>query len=302
MPWHPPSWRMVVWACMMVALCAGQAVASAAPQRASITDLGRPTNAVPQYVPLGGFQRRGPVLRSGHKPELLFIGTQPDENSAAERWPLVKALTQFGTLTGAKSSTARYCSLDKDRSLLCTPPYPYWRDYPTFNLSHARYTSTYLTFVHKDLIDRDLHVFQTPSRSQRALMTRYLRMPAHPSKDVLMHLAVNNGYPVNKDVFPLVSVGGYLQSGVDVAVPGAMTALPPPSATAASPFAANVTFSSVQATLRTGKSVHRTPVSLVHDYNAEANLITALICHADGKKPRSVCSRPAVKSILKHVK
>jgi hypothetical protein len=40
----------------------------------------------------------------------------------------------------------------------------------------------------------------------------------------------------------------------------------------------------------------------VEDVNAEANIITAFVCHADGHKPVSVCSRPVVKRILKYVK
>jgi hypothetical protein len=36
--------------------------------------------------------------------------------------------------------------------------------------------------------------------------------------------------------------------------------------------------------------------------NAETNIITALICHADGGRPGSVCRRGAIKQILKHVR
>jgi hypothetical protein len=41
---------------------------------------------------------------------------------------------------------------------------------------------------------------------------------------------------------------------------------------------------------------------LVTDVNAEANIITALICHADGRRPANVCGRAVIKQILKHVK
>jgi hypothetical protein len=40
----------------------------------------------------------------------------------------------------------------------------------------------------------------------------------------------------------------------------------------------------------------------VEDVNAEASIITALICHADGERPSSVCKRPTIEAILKDVK
>jgi hypothetical protein len=63
----------------------------------------------------------------------------------------------------------------------------------------------------------------------------------------------------------------------------------------------SMTFAQVQSALISGKEPWSNS-TLVADVNAEANAITALICHADGKKPASVCSRPAIKVILKHVK
>jgi hypothetical protein len=50
----------------------------------------------------------------------------------------------------------------------------------------------------------------------------------------------------------------------------------------------------------TGKDPAGTNV--VEDVNAEANIITALICHADGERSSNVCKRPTVEAILKHVK
>ena len=63
-----------------------------------------------------------------------------------------------------------------------------------------------------------------------------------------------------------------------------------------------LSFAQVQQTLRTGKSVGGAPDTLVSDTNAETNIITALICHADGRKPAKVCNRAVIRSMLKHVK
>lgn len=59
-----------------------------------------------------------------------------------------------------------------------------------------------------------------------------------------------------------------------------------------------------------GKSFHTVqaglkrdaPAGFVHDINAEANVITAYLCRADGGKPAATCTRPAVKQILRAVK
>jgi len=41
---------------------------------------------------------------------------------------------------------------------------------------------------------------------------------------------------------------------------------------------------------------------LVSGINAETNILVALICHADGGKPSSVCAAHTVQGLLKHVK
>jgi hypothetical protein len=57
----------------------------------------------------------------------------------------------------------------------------------------------------------------------------------------------------------------------------------------------------VQRALATG-SEPSTLSHLVEDVTAEANVISALVCHADGMNPKSVCGRPMITDILKHVK
>lgn len=59
-----------------------------------------------------------------------------------------------------------------------------------------------------------------------------------------------------------------------------------------------------------GKSFHAVqtglqrdaPAGFVHDINGEANVITAYLCRADGGKPVTACTRPAVRQILSVVK
>lgn len=49
-------------------------------------------------------------------------------------------------------------------------------------------------------------------------------------------------------------------------------------------------FTSVREQLRNG-----TPSTLTHEINAEANALTAIMCHADGMQPQSACERPVIK-------
>ncbi len=80
-------------------------VVGALPAMAASTNpnLGPPTNtfSANPYFPLSGFQKTGPDLRSHGLPELLWIGTAwlGDPDSDWERWPVIKALEQFGTFS-----------------------------------------------------------------------------------------------------------------------------------------------------------------------------------------------------------
>jgi hypothetical protein len=64
----------------------------------------------------------------------------------------------------------------------------------------------------------------------------------------------------------------------------------------------NLPFAVIQQSLQRGKSVGGAVPTLVPDVNAEANIITALICHADARHPASLCARPAIRAILQNVR
>jgi len=242
----------------------------------SITDLGRPSSAPGQlYFPLGGFHHSAIDAASHGKAELVFIGTLWDRGSALERWSVVKALDQFGTLSNVTAST------DVE-----------WTgaDVATFDWSQAGYRSPYLTFIHFDVNDRNKQIFQRPSGIAEALVRRY----APP----LVAAA-----PIEYSKIPLVAVGTYLQTASRIMVYGSLerTIVPTPGGQyPGDATLAPLSFSEVQQALIQAKD----PPSMdtVENVNAETNIITALICHADGKKPASVCGRPVIKTILKSVK
>lgn len=145
-------WRFLSLSSLVVLLSAAVFLPSVVPVSAESdsSDLGKPTNAVPQFVPLGGFMHKGPNLRRYGLPQVPFIGTQVDPLSAAERWAVVKALDQFGVLSGVtpNSSLSRTDQHDQQYG-----PTIDNQPIPTFNWAHAHYRSRYLVFEHRGLLD-----------------------------------------------------------------------------------------------------------------------------------------------------
>lgn len=300
----------------LLLLAPGVAVAGS-----NILNLGKPvdiqsTNA---YFPLSGFHRINTKLRLHGKPELLFMGAQgPSDKISVERWPLVKALEQFGTLSGVKA-VERGCVTGRggtmNGQMQCSSP--------TFDLSHARFAGKYISFVSKDLVrsvNYNAQRFQALSSTETALYNKYVRFRGRPqcfklpsSGHVVVYpcykfedyvnAAINNTSDLR--TFPLITIGGYLQtlsqdlSSADLSRSIALTPLP--GAISSSGFNQALPFEMVRQALSTDRDPPGVN-TLVEHVNAETNIMTALICHADGRKPTSVCDRPVIRAILTHVR
>ena len=88
----------------------------------------------------------GPPLTSGGKPEVLYLGADFCPYCAAVRWPLIVALSRFGTFSGlrtTRSGIANGAGLHE--------PYPAT---PTWTFYRSRNTSRYLTFTAAELQTR----------------------------------------------------------------------------------------------------------------------------------------------------
>jgi hypothetical protein len=279
---------------LIAAILAGGVIAAN-----NVVNLGKPGNVVSPLdaFPLSGFHRvHGPLL-SGKPTQVLFIGTlhRYDAMSQAERWPMLKALEQFGTFSGVKA-------VDRD----CSRPTPsgVCSD-PTFDWSRARYVSKYLTFLHVDLLSANGKPYQKLTSRELALYNRYARAGAGGGTIdpygayVTMSASLS---PTSSHALPLIVIGHYVQTISQIVLPGdfliANTPLPVNSTTPVG--MQGLPFSEVHSDLLHGSDP--TAVHLVEDVNAETNIITALICHADGGRPGSVCSRPVVKRIAKYIK
>jgi len=328
------KWRMhtkLYAAFTLVAACAillATGITLAGPNTSSIAYLGPPAPVVStaSEQPLGGFHRVSTFVRRGGKPDLIFLAAQASARKIdIERWPLVKALSQFGRLTGIKA-VDKHCVPVKGGGAAglesCT--------IPTYDLSHARYSSPYLAFDSKDLVRRvgsKNRAFQPMSPIEKMLFDRYVRSrtkPLCPKLDksgniilvggqLLSYTCTSFADYVNEAInnqtsraLPLIAVGDYLQTVSQIMITGDFVDTIPltPTPGAKFPLLEDEHMASFDAD-RKGMLTGQAPFllsGLVRNVNSEANVITALICHATKGQPKSVCTRPTIKQILKSVR
>ena len=101
----------------------------------------------------------GPLLSSGGKPEMLYIGAEWCPYCAAERWAMAVALSRFGTfspLKGVHSSSSDV--------------YP---NTATLTFYRSTYTSKYLVFSAVENQDVHHNLLQSPTAAQQALWAKY---------------------------------------------------------------------------------------------------------------------------------
>lgn len=105
--------------------------------------------------PVSGSPLTGP---SG-KPEVFYLGAEYCPYCAAERWPMIIALSRFGTFSGLKTTSSS-----------STDIYP---NTPTFTFHGASYTSQYVDFVSVETTDRNQSPLETPTAAQQQLVNKY---------------------------------------------------------------------------------------------------------------------------------
>jgi hypothetical protein len=279
---NPSRWATLRWVWRLrtaaVAAVALMVVASITIAASNILNLGRPTSQISSGVPLSGFHHVGTPLRSRGRAEVLFIGTQTDVFSAMERWPVVKSLEQFGTLHGVTP---------------LTPPCPIVHAsgpcldaYPTYNWAGARYVSRYVDFVHKDVVNVKGHPFQRLTHSEAVLLHRY--GPAGHA----VNLDPCN--PITTRSFPILLIDGYVETVSNTVI--CADFMNQQTVSSGTGQGVPLSFGDIRSRI----AGNAKPTG--QDVNAEANIITALICHADHMQPKRVCGRPVVREIMKYVR
>ena len=113
----------------------------------------------PGVKPPSSILKTAPALSSDGKPEILYIGAEYCPYCAAERWPLVMALSKFGTFSNLASSRSS-----------ASDTYP---NTPTFTFYGSSYSSPYVTFTPVEIKDRAGNTLQRPTSMQSHLLTGY---------------------------------------------------------------------------------------------------------------------------------
>jgi hypothetical protein len=130
---------------------------------------------VPPVLLASSTARDSDVERGSHAVSVLFVGTEYCSFCAAERWPLIAALSRFGkfgALYDVESSSIDYAP-----------------DTPTFSFDGTTYSSKYVSFrayeVKSDVLGPGgyLPLMKLP-RSARAVMVHYDRTARYPFVDI----------------------------------------------------------------------------------------------------------------------
>lgn len=115
-----------------------------------------------------------PLKDASGKPLVFYFGAEFCPYCAAERWPLIIALSRFGTFSGLATSTSSSTDV--------------FANTRTFTFRSATYTSDVIAFQSVEASDRDGNGLQSPSAAQQALITKY------DQGDTIPFLDIGNGY------------------------------------------------------------------------------------------------------------
>lgn len=109
-------------------------------------------------------------LTEGGKPQVLYIGAEFCPYCAAERWPLVQALSRFGTFTGLKT--------------VHSSPTDVFPNTSTFSFHGATYRSDVIAFTGKELETVTGAVLDQPTAAENALWKKYTGQGSFPFLDI----------------------------------------------------------------------------------------------------------------------
>jgi hypothetical protein len=120
-----------------------------------------------------------PLTQDG-KPDVLYIGAEYCPYCAAQRWPLIVALSRFGTFDGLGVTTSS-----------ATDAFP---NTPTFTFHGATYSSPYLAFSSVEGQNNTGAHLETPTSEQQALFQQFDTAPYTSSSGAIPFLLIGNRY------------------------------------------------------------------------------------------------------------
>lgn len=99
------------------------------------------------------------LVGPGGKPLVFYYGAEYCPYCAAERWPMIIALSRFGTFAGLRTTTSSSSDIYPNTS--------------TFTFHGAKYSSLYVEFQAVETTDRNQNPLDSPTQAQLALVNRY---------------------------------------------------------------------------------------------------------------------------------
>ncbi|HEX3329470.1 MAG TPA: DUF929 family protein [Gaiellales bacterium] len=154
-------------------------------------------NTIGAVKGIGGMSKIGGTpLREGGKPVVLYIGAEYCPFCAAERWPLVTALSRFGTF---KNLGATHSATND--------VYP---NTPTFSFKKAKYASKYLALQTVELygnrpVNGQYPPLQRPNAQQNALIQK------HDPKGTIPFIYMGNYLQLDASYNPQILAGMSMQ-------------------------------------------------------------------------------------------
>lgn len=129
-----------------------------------ISATGQAASESSQQLPvreLGNFVKySNEPLLDNDKVKVVFVGAEFCPFCAVERWPIVEALSRFGTFSGLKETT----------SASFNEPF---LDLPTYNFMGAGYSSNYVQLNHKETADRNFKPLEQLTPEEERLFNTY---------------------------------------------------------------------------------------------------------------------------------
>lgn len=128
------------------------------------------------------------ALKSGGKPQVVYIGAEYCPYCAAERWAVTVALSRFGTFSGLQTTRSS--------------PSDVYPNTATLSFHGATYTSQYLAFSGVETENSARGALQTPTSDQAALLATYDAPPYLSIKGAIPFLDVGGKYVLQGASYP----------------------------------------------------------------------------------------------------
>jgi hypothetical protein len=230
-----------------------------------VSSLGKPGSGA-GIVPLSGTQ-----LKKNGKPEVLFLGSEYCPYCAATRWPLVIALSKFGTWHGLEETSSSYLDVYSDTNTLDFAKATYKSPYLVFDPTEQYSNHCYPKAVEKDpqgntppdvCYNDEYYPLQRPSKATFTLVTKY---------DTAKYFTSSGA-----DGIPFIDFGGkYIESG--------------------SLYSPQILHGVSWGQIARALKYPTVPNGIGQAVLATANRYIAMLCEITHNKP-PVCSQPFVKS------